>query len=49
MDIRAHNREAWDRHVDRGNPWTLPVSAEAVAAARQGQWDIVLTPTRTHP
>jgi SAM-dependent methyltransferase len=49
MDIRAYNRMAWDRHVDRGNPWTLPVSSEAIAAARQGHWDIILTPTRPIP
>ena len=36
MDVRAYNREAWDRQVAAGNPWTIPVSSEAVAAARRG-------------
>jgi SAM-dependent methyltransferase len=49
MDILAHNRAAWDKQVESGNEWTVPFSAEAVAAARQGQWEIVLTPTKPVP
>jgi len=49
VDIRAYNRRAWDREVERGNQWTVPVSPEAIAAARQGQWEIVLTPTKPVP
>jgi SAM-dependent methyltransferase len=45
MDIRAHNRDAWDRYVEEGNKWTLPVSAEEIARAQAGEWGIVLTPT----
>jgi SAM-dependent methyltransferase len=44
MDIRAYNREAWNRQVADGNQWTIPVSSETVAAARRGEWSIVLTP-----
>jgi SAM-dependent methyltransferase len=49
MDIRAYNSRAWDREVERGNPWTVPVSSELVAAARQGQWELLLTPTKPVP
>ncbi len=49
MDIREHNRRAWDRQVDGRNPWTLPVGPEAIAAARNGGWCIVLTPTKPVP
>lgn len=49
MDIRAYNRLAWNREVERGNKWTVPVSREVIAAARQGQWEIVLTPTKPVP
>ena len=49
MDILAHNRAAWDKQVESGNIWTVPVSAEAVAAARLGRWEIVLTPTKPVP
>jgi SAM-dependent methyltransferase len=43
LDIRDHNRRAWDREVERGNRWTQPVTPEEIARARQGQWQIVLT------
>lgn len=49
MDIHEHNRRAWDREVERGNPWTVPVSSETIAAARAGDWAVVLTPTRPVP
>lgn len=49
MDVRAYNREAWNRQVDRQNPWTIPVSSEEVAAARRGELRILLTPTRFVP
>ena len=49
MDICAHNRDAWNRYVDQGNEWTLPVSPEKIAAARQGSWEIVLTETKPIP
>lgn len=47
--IREHNRLAWDRRVERGNPWTVPVGPEAVAAARQGEWQVLLTPRKPVP
>jgi SAM-dependent methyltransferase len=49
MDIRDHNRRAWDRQVESRNEWTVPVSAEAIAAARRGEWQVVLTPTKPVP
>jgi SAM-dependent methyltransferase len=49
MDIRAYNRQAWDKQVEGGNPWTIPVSTAAIKAARQGQWAIILTPSRPVP
>jgi len=48
-DIRAYNRSAWDTQVARGNRWTVPVTRAAVAAARRGEWEVVLTPTRPVP
>ena len=45
MDIRAYNRQAWNRQVEQNNPWTVPVSPEVIEAARRGEWAIVLTPT----
>jgi SAM-dependent methyltransferase len=49
MDVREHNRLAWNREVDKGNRWTVPVGPEVTAAARQGRWQIFLTPTRPVP
>jgi SAM-dependent methyltransferase len=49
LDILAYNRAAWDREVELGNEWTVPVGPEAIAAARQGVWEIVLTPTKPVP
>ena len=43
MDVRRYNRVMWDRQVQRGNRWTLPVSAETIAAAREGDWSVQLT------
>ena len=48
-DVARHNREAWDAMVERRNQWTVPVDAATLAAARRGDWDIVLTPTRPVP
>jgi SAM-dependent methyltransferase len=49
MDVRDHNRKAWDREVERGNRWTVPVGPEAVAAARRGEISVLLTPSRPVP
>jgi SAM-dependent methyltransferase len=49
VDVREHNRLAWDRQVEGGNPWTVPVSPGEVAAARRGEWTIYLTPTKPVP
>ncbi len=43
MDVRDYNRRMWDRQVQRGSQWTVPVTPEEVAAARTGKWAIQLT------
>jgi 2-polyprenyl-3-methyl-5-hydroxy-6-metoxy-1,4-benzoquinol methylase len=45
FDVRSYNRAAWNRQVAIGNPWTIPVSPEVIQAARQGNWQLLLTPT----
>lgn len=47
MSAADYNRRAWDEQVKRGNRWTQPVSAERTAHTRKGEWETVLTPTRT--
>ena len=48
-NIRSYNRLAWDKAVERESRWTMPVGPEIVAAARRGEWEIVLTPTKAAP
>jgi SAM-dependent methyltransferase len=40
--VVAHNRAAWDAEVGSDNEWTVPVTPEVVAAARTGDWSVVL-------
>jgi ubiquinone/menaquinone biosynthesis C-methylase UbiE len=49
MDIRSFNREAWDKLVENGNPWTVPVSPEVIAAARRGEISVLLTEQKSVP
>jgi len=49
MDIRDYNRIAWDKKVQSGDRWTIPVSKEVIGAARRGEWEIFLTPTKPVP
>jgi len=49
LDIRAYNREAWDRQVEGGSPWTIPVSPEEIARARRGEFSVLLTEQKPVP
>jgi SAM-dependent methyltransferase len=49
MDVRKINRERWNKQVDSGNPWTIPSSPEVIAAARQGDWSVLLTEKKPVP
>jgi len=48
-DVRAYNREAWNRQVAAGNRWTVPVDAHTIEAARRGDWSVVLIDHRPAP
>lgn len=49
MDIRAYNREAWNKQVADGDRWTQPSPPELIARAKKGDVEIVLTPTKRVP
>ena len=49
MNVFEFNQLAWDRLVASGNRWTVPVSAEEIAKARDGDWQLVLTPSLPVP
>jgi SAM-dependent methyltransferase len=48
-DIVEHNREAWNRQARAGNRWSEPVDTATIAAARRGQWQVILTPNLPVP
>lgn len=49
VDVRSHNRSAWNRSVEAGNRWTQAVSSAEIQSARQGKFSIVLTPSKPVP
>lgn len=49
MDIVEYNKRAWNRAVSEKNRWTVPVSPEEIARAREGKWRVVLTPSKPVP
>ena len=49
MDVAKYNKTAWNHEVSKGNRWTVPVSPDEIALARQGKWQIVLTPCKPVP
>jgi SAM-dependent methyltransferase len=49
MNIVEYNRAAWNREVERGNEWTVPVSSEIIEAARRGKFSVLLTEQKTAP
>jgi SAM-dependent methyltransferase len=49
VDVRSFNREAWDKQVEGGNRWTIPVDPQTIALARKGVWQVYLTPLKPTP
>ncbi|MEM1230658.1 MAG: class I SAM-dependent methyltransferase [Pseudomonadota bacterium] len=46
----AHNGRAWDAQArDGSSPWVQPADPAAIAAARSGDWQIILTPCKSVP
>ncbi len=50
IDVVKHNRAAWNRQAGEGlSPWVQPVDRTTIAAARKGDWAVILTPVREVP
>ena len=49
MDVRQHNRDAWDQNVEDKNRWTIPVTSDEVARAKVGDFQIYLSPMKPVP
>jgi SAM-dependent methyltransferase len=48
-EVRAINRDGWDRRVAERDVWSRPVTAEETGRARLGDWSVVLTPNKPVP
>ncbi len=48
-NLLEYQRRAWDQKVKEQDQWTVPVSPAQIAAARTGDWSVVLTPMRPVP
>ncbi len=49
-DILTMNRQAWNNQASQGeSPWVKIVDTPTIAAARRGQWSVILTPTKAVP
>ncbi|ELX8380436.1 class I SAM-dependent methyltransferase [Providencia vermicola] len=44
-DFLTSNRKAWDKQAQQQQPWSIPVDSQTVAKAKQGDWQIHLTPS----
>jgi SAM-dependent methyltransferase len=49
MNVEEYNSGAWDKAVESGISWSIPVSSEAIEKARRGEWEIILTPQKAVP
>jgi SAM-dependent methyltransferase len=49
LNIRDYNRYAWNRQVDNKNKFTVPVDPQTIAAARRGEFSVLLTETKPVP
>ena len=49
MNYQDINAQTIDRWVEEGWEWGIPISHEEYEAARNGNWNVVLTPTKPVP
>src|SRR5688500_1978460 len=49
MDAVEYNSAAWDKAVENGISWSIPVDEKTIAAARAGDWSVRVTPVRPVP
>jgi len=49
MDLAEQNREAWNAASKGECDWSIPVSADEIKLAREGDWSVRLTPKKRVP
>ena len=49
MNYQDINARTIDRWIEEGWEWGLPISHETYVKATEGEWDMLLTPTKFVP
>ena len=49
VNVLKFNKGAWNKLVDKKDRWTIPVSHEEIESARNGKWQVLLTPCKPVP
>ena len=49
LDFLKYNRQAWNQLSQKGNRWTVPVTASEISDARGGTLNLLLTPSKFIP
>ncbi|MBQ4225314.1 MAG: class I SAM-dependent methyltransferase [Oscillospiraceae bacterium] len=49
MDHIKENARIWDIRAENNDRWSVPVSSDEIAKAKNGSWSIVLTPEKKVP
>lgn len=49
MNIYLHNSLAWDKLAQDNIEWSIPVSPDEIEKARNGDWEVILTPIKPVP
>ena len=49
MNYADVNAKTIDRWIEEGWEWGIPITHEACEAVRKGEWDVLLTPTKSVP
>ena len=48
-DAKQFNRAGWNAWAEAGGRWSVPVDGKGIAKARQGDWEVFLTPAKPVP
>lgn len=49
MDFLKQNQKAWDSNVENNDIWTQAISSDDIMRVKNGEWSIVLTPSKAVP
>jgi SAM-dependent methyltransferase len=44
-NLLEYNKVAWDKEAERKCPWSIPVDSNTINNAKQGTWEVKLTPS----